>query len=120
MAHSNKLPLINIFYIKKQNWIFNIIFKIQLYLNFTAVTCKENQVYEIQTGCPKTCLNPDGNYDCGAAVPIEGCYCKPGYLVAADGSCILPPSCGCTLPDNSGILEVRKLSNILNFSRDFF
>ena len=44
-------------------------------------------------GCPPTCLNPDGNYDCGLLLPNEGCFCKPGFVRNSNYTCIELKDC---------------------------
>jgi hypothetical protein len=77
---------------------------------FEAVVCGLNQVYELRAECPKTCVNPSGNYDCGLIKPVEGCYCQNGYVLNGEGVCIKLEECGCLLPDNSGILSVKLIN----------
>lgn len=50
--------------------------------------CGQNEEYAIRDECPKTCLYPDGRYDCGSLDPIEGCYCKVGFVLNSFGKCI--------------------------------
>jgi hypothetical protein len=38
--------------------------------------------------------------------PIEGCYCQDGFVYDGTGNCIANTSCGCPLPDFSGIISV--------------
>lgn len=41
-------------------------------------------------------------------MPVEGCFCLPGFVLDNDGSCIAPTGCGCPLPDLSAIISVYK------------
>ncbi len=75
--------------------------------------CKDNQVYETRSECPKTCLNLNGPSNCGLNKPSEGCFCKTGYVLDSNDNCVLNSSCGCLLPDGSGIISVIIFS-ILN------
>lgn len=75
-------------------------------INLKAKTCGTNEVYELRAECSKTCLFPDGNNDCGLVNPIEGCYCKAGFVLDAANQCVAKENCGCVLPDKSGIIAV--------------
>ena len=50
--------------------------------------CDQNEVYDIRDECPKTCLYPDGRYDCGSPVRLEGCYCQDGFVLNSFGQCV--------------------------------
>ena len=76
-----------------------------LYL-FVALNCSTNQVFDVRSSCPGTCLNPIGDYDCGLKNPTEGCYCKDGLVLDPNGNCIPPSKCGCLLPDNTTVIDV--------------
>ena len=73
------------------------------------MVCGENQIYELRSECPKTCLYLNGDYDCGLVKPLETCYCKKGYVLNGEGECILSSTCGCILPDESTNLSVNIL-----------
>ena len=73
------------------------------------VKCGENEVFELRSGCPKTCLYPNGGNECGALQPIEACYCKEGFLLDANGKCIDDSECGCPLMDRSRTIKVFKI-----------
>ena len=66
-----------------------------------------NEIYSIKTYCPKTCLDPFGTADCGEIKPVEGCFCKEGFVLNSNGVCVPIDQCGCPLPDGSGILAVN-------------
>lgn len=74
------------------------------------MTCGKNQVFKVQTECPKTCLNPDGNYDCGPFELNEDCYCDSDFVLI-NGECLPKTNCGCQI-DNLGI--------ILNVFKNYF
>lgn len=63
----------------------------------------------MRSECTKTCLNPEGDYDCGEKRPVEGCYCKDGFVLDSTNKCILKDKCGCTLPDGSGTIQVGRV-----------
>jgi len=43
------------------------------------------------TACPATCRNPNPSI---CVLPcVDGCFCRPGYLKAANGECIRPEQC---------------------------
>jgi hypothetical protein len=78
-----------------------------------ANPCGANQIYELRSECPKSCLYLQGLPDCGLKKPIEGCYCKTGYVYDAQGNCVLSSACGCLLPDGTGIINVgQKVTNL--------
>ena len=70
------------------------------------MNCSENQEYGVQSDCPRTCLHPDGDYECGDLTLTEGCFCKNGFVMDSEGNCIKADQCGCTFPDGSGVLQV--------------
>ena len=70
------------------------------------MVCGENQIYELRSECQKTCLNINGDYDCGLVKPLETCYCKKGFVLNGEGECISNRECGCILPDESTSLSV--------------
>ena len=78
---------------------------------FLAKTCKDNEVYDVRAQCPRSCLYPQGNPDCGVLDPIEGCYCKQGYILDSNNNCIEEAKCGCVIEigDESVVLEVFKV-----------
>ena len=80
--------------------MFNMIYK------FLALSCGANQVYEMRAECPKTCLEPAGNYPCGALIPFEACYCAQGFVLSPDGRCVDFTSCGCNSPLGTEIMPV--------------
>ncbi len=54
-----------------------------------AIECGENEEYAIRSDeCPRTCLYPDGRYDCGSTAALEGCFCKKGYVLNSFGKCV--------------------------------
>ncbi len=73
--------------------------------------CNKNEVLEMRGECPRTCLNPTGNYGCGVIKPVMGCHCRRGFVRNSQGKCIKPSQCGCRLPDGSGLLNVKKKFN---------
>ena len=77
-----------------------------LILYYKAITCKANQVFETRAECAKTCLYPNGNYNCGVVKPFEWCYCSSGFVEGSNNKCILSSKCGCSLPDKSGVIQV--------------
>jgi hypothetical protein len=76
---------------------------------YKAITCGQNQVYELRASCPKTCLDLNGSTDCGIKKPIESCYCKDGFVLDSNSNCIPSSNCGCLLPDNSGVISVIRI-----------
>ena len=74
--------------------------------NFLALTCKTNQIFDLRSECPKTCLDPSGSNDCGETKTTEGCFCATGYVLNSNGDCVQQSTCGCTLPDNSSTIEI--------------
>lgn len=44
-------------------------------------------------GCERTCNNPSGS--CGSQQCKEGCFCKPGRILNAQGKCEANSNCGC-------------------------
>lgn len=72
-----------------------------------ATTCGPNQVYETRTECPRTCMNPSGNYYCGVLKPVQACYCAPGYVLDSYGNCVNFSDCGCTSPDGTSTISVN-------------
>ena len=70
--------------------------------------CGANQVYDVRAECPRTCTNPDGNYDCGIIERAEGCYCQDGFVLDSDGSCISADQCGCLIADLNIVQQVLK------------
>ena len=75
------------------------------YFDFLAIACGENQNYTVPTGCPNTCLNPNGNYNCGPLDLTEDCYCDSNYVLI-NGQCSLPKNCGCQIEGLGIILSV--------------
>lgn len=71
-----------------------------------AKSCDSNEIYEIRRECPKTCLDPFGETDCGELKSIEGCFCMNGYVLDSKGFCVPFDKCGCILPDGSGSISV--------------
>jgi hypothetical protein len=63
-------------------------------------------VYELRAECPKTCINLNGAPDCGLKKPIEGCYCKTGFVLDSQGNCIAAANCGCLTPDGTSVINV--------------
>jgi hypothetical protein len=78
------------------------------------LVCGDNEIYDVRAECAKTCIKPKGDYDCGVLKPIEGCYCKDGFVYDGTGNCIKVESCGCPLPDNSAILSVGQILTSLD------
>lgn len=74
---------------------------------FIAINCGQNQVFDTRAECAKTCLYPEGIYDCGIISAVEGCFCAPGYLIDSNNNCIQQSNCGCILPDKSGVIDVN-------------
>ena len=72
----------------------------------TAVPCGENEVYELRAECTKTCLDTE-LAECGLKVPIEGCYCKTGFVKNNADKCIPVNECGCKTPDMTSIIDVK-------------
>jgi len=60
----------------------------------------------MQSGCPRTCLFPNGADNCGIIGQEEGCFCVQGYVRGANGDCVLPEDCGCRLSDNTTVIPV--------------
>lgn len=61
-------------------------------------------MYDVRSECPKTCLNQDGDYDCGDTMLVEGCFCKDGFVENDKGKCVEPKDCGprpCTDSENN-------------------
>ena len=75
------------------------------------MVCGANQEYDIRASCPATCLNLNGNNDCGIVTPTEGCFCKSGFVLDSNNNCVSSSSCGCTYPDGSGVLSVSFIGN---------
>ncbi|CAF0928390.1 unnamed protein product, partial [Brachionus calyciflorus] len=69
-------------------------------------TCGLNEIYTIKKECPKTCMDPFGEDDCGELKFAEGCFCRNGYVLNSNGVCVLIEECGCKLPEESGYLAV--------------
>ena len=74
--------------------------------NFLEPKCGDNQVYEVRSECPKTCLYPSGSYNCGCKKPVEDCYCADGFVVDSNGKCVTVDECGCETPDGKSIINV--------------
>ena len=51
-------------------------------------------------------MDPSGKNDCGELKPVEGCYCRDGYVLNSNGICVMQNDCGCKLADGSLILAV--------------
>ncbi len=86
--------------------------KLNFFIIIIAVNCGTNEEFALKAECPKTCLDPKGENDCGIKAPIEGCYCKEGFVTNAAGKCVSKDTCGCKLPDGSAIIDVgQKLTN---------
>ena len=64
-------------------------------------------MYDVRAQCPRSCLFPQGNPDCGVLVPIEGCYCMAGYVLNNNAECVRETDCVCVLPDGSATLQVK-------------
>lgn len=75
--------------------------------------CGENEIYDIREECPKTCKNPDGEYDCGAKIKTEGCFCKTGF-VEFNNTCVKADQCGCSIPNETLKLDVIKIFKKIN------
>ena len=71
-----------------------------------AINCGLNQVFEVPSQCPITCLNQNGNYNCGPLDNTEDCYCADGFVLI-NGQCSLPSNCGCKVADLGLILSVK-------------
>ncbi len=95
--------------IKKKSFQNKIIIK---KIKNIAINCGLNQVFEVPIRCPITCLNPNGNYNCGPLDNTEDCYCADGFVLI-NGECSLPSNCGCKVADLGLILSVK--NNYLNF-----
>jgi hypothetical protein len=68
----------------------------------------------VRSECPKTCKNPDGNYDCGEKTMTEGCFCKNGYVEGDNSVCILEKDCGCSVPNDQYRMKVIDYMAIFN------
>jgi hypothetical protein len=86
--------------------IFGLFYRI-LFFNWNEDTCGPNQVFDIRSGCPASCLFPNGQADCGLALAVEGCFCRSGYLKDSNGNCVAQNSCGCKSPDNSFVMPIN-------------
>lgn len=71
-----------------------------------ALSCGLNQIYTIRKECPKTCLDPFGEADCGEIKFTEGCFCLDDFVLDSNGSCVSLDKCGCLLPDRSSFISV--------------
>jgi hypothetical protein len=67
--------------------------------------CAKNEVFELRRGCPNNCLQQKGKIDCGLRSPIQGCYCKKGYLRNAESKCVKRTQCGCKHPNKRSIIK---------------
>jgi hypothetical protein len=47
----------------------------------------------VREECPKTCLHPDGKYDCGEKVRTQDCFCKDGYVMNEYNVCVRQEEC---------------------------
>ena len=73
--------------------------------------CGANQVFDTRSQCSATCLNPDGNNNCGLVSSVEGCFCQNGFVLDTNNNCVDRKSCGCIYPDKSGVLAVFLQTN---------
>lgn len=72
-----------------------------------AMKCGENQIYDIRAECPKTCMDPNGNNSCGMVNKVDGCFCKNGYVEYEKNKCIKKEECGCNIPNEDTIIDVK-------------
>ena len=63
-------------------------------------------MFKVLEGCPKTCLNLDGNYDCGKIDKEKDCYCDSDYVLI-NGQCSSTDVCGCKVNDLGIIISVN-------------
>ncbi|XP_054715016.1 venom peptide SjAPI-like isoform X2 [Uloborus diversus] len=57
--------------------------------------CPEKNEYFSTCGsaCPDNCWNYDDKARPCIALCVEGCFCKPGYVIGPEGDCIRPRHC---------------------------
>ncbi|KAJ8042859.1 Zonadhesin [Holothuria leucospilota] len=61
-----------------------------------SFNCPEGMVFtNCGTGCPATCLSPDGDPHCEDTC-VETCSCPPGQVLDGD-TCVITAECGCVL-----------------------
>ena len=66
--------------------------------------CPKGMTYQIKgSGCPKTCLYPEGDPHC-PAVFVEGCQCDEGYVqnVSENGDVVCIKATECEVCEVNG------------------
>ncbi|XP_042901335.1 zonadhesin-like isoform X2 [Parasteatoda tepidariorum] len=64
--------------------------------------CSLSEYYDTcGTACPRSCLNYQEPFPVCTDECVPGCFCLPGYVRGADGSCILPADCSDSSYDES-------------------
>ncbi|NXP78171.1 ZAN protein, partial [Ramphastos sulfuratus] len=60
------------------------------------MSCPGGSIYKsCGTRCPSTCMNISASDSC-SSLPVEGCFCKEGYVLSGD-KCVPESSCGCSI-----------------------
>ncbi|XP_009073230.1 PREDICTED: zonadhesin, partial [Acanthisitta chloris] len=63
------------------------------------MSCPGGSIYKgCGTRCPTTCFNISAVDSC-SSTPVEGCFCKEGYVLSGD-KCVPESSCGCVDEEN--------------------
>jgi len=75
-----------------------------------SIPCGENEEYRVDSKCARSCLDHfSPQAECTLPMPVEGCFCKAGFVLNARGMCVEQSQCGCVLPDGSGLMNIGEM-----------